>query len=139
MAGKERGRPRIWTEEKIEAELRAVIKQIGEWPSRRTLQEMGRADLIGGINSQGGLRYWADRLGYAPGPSRGHPHWTDRRIREALRPLLKDRTTFPVRREFEQAGLGGLWHALQKQRALQRWAREFDLPEPKRGRPLKDD
>ena len=139
MEERSRGRPPTWTDAQIERELSSVIRKIGHWPTGRELRERGRTDLLGAIHRRGGLRVWARRLGYEPNRGPGERYWTDKRIRETLRPFLKDRAvSFPTRREFEEAGLSSLWQVLQDRGDLGRWAREFRLEEPRRGRPLKN-
>lgn len=54
---------RIWTDEKIEADLRAIADGIGSFPTNSELLNLGRGDLSNAINKSGGLIAWAIRLG----------------------------------------------------------------------------
>lgn len=123
-----------WSDEQLECELRELAEELGSWPRGRDLLDAEQPGLCAAVKRRGGLGACAEWLGYSPRPGGGKEHWTEQRIREQLTPFLRGRTSWPTQGEFEAAGLGPLWHALSRRHALQRWAREFDLPEPRRGR-----
>lgn len=54
--------PRRWTDERIETELRAVIEQLGEFPSRAQLVSLGHRSLWDAMRRTGGAEVWRDRL-----------------------------------------------------------------------------
>lgn len=59
-------RPRKWTDERIEAELRALVKRLGHWPSQQEIEEAGHKGLVQAVARSGGSRSWAERLGLRP-------------------------------------------------------------------------
>lgn len=128
------GRPRQWTEARIEAKLRQVSNELGRWPSNKELQRAGLAGLAKAIIRYGGSTYWARRLGFQP--YRGLPslYWTDERIERELAPFLAGRAHFPTAAEFEEAGLRNLRTAVRFRGGPAMWAAKFGLPAPRPGR-----
>ena len=75
------GSTRVWTDERIEAELRRVLDGRDTWPGRRELERKGRFGLVGAVYHAPGAAYWARRLGAQAGtssPATGASH-LDRR------------------------------------------------------------
>jgi Fic family protein len=70
--GAEIGRPRTWTNDRIEVELRALVGESHRFPSIKEFDDAGRRDLYNAIQRHGGSRRWAERLGIEP-PRRGNP------------------------------------------------------------------
>lgn len=64
------GRPRAWTEERIERELRALIGDRAVFPSVEDFDAAGLRPLYNAIHRTGGSPRWATRVGVAP-PRRG--------------------------------------------------------------------
>lgn len=64
------GAPRSWTDERIEAELRALAGDDGRFPAIARFDAEGRRDLYQAIGRHGGSAAWAERLGLEP-PRRG--------------------------------------------------------------------
>jgi DNA-binding XRE family transcriptional regulator len=62
-----------WTDDDIEAHLRAFLGQRTRWPARRDFEEAGESRLIRRVYRRGGARYWATRLGVAYPPDRCRP------------------------------------------------------------------
>jgi hypothetical protein len=65
--------------------------------------------------------------GGQPGPGRPK-QWTDERIRAELTVFLRGRESWPTQPEFADAGLGGLYGALSRNRGVSYWAAEYGLP-----------
>jgi len=70
-------------------------------------------EFVAAIERSGGASRWAPELGLLFRHRHGH-RWTPETIAAALKPLLTGRCTWPCRREFEEAGLGGLYGAIRK-------------------------
>jgi len=124
------GSRRVWTDERIEAELRRVLDGRDTWPGRRELELKGRFRLVGAVYHARGAAYWADRLGLkrAPRPpSPGRRIWTDERIRAELQRFCGDRTTWPTEREFVEAGESPLYSAACHYGGARHWAAELGL------------
>jgi Fic family protein len=94
-----------------------LLRRVGEGSSRRY-------QLVGAAQANP----WAGRGGGRP------KTWTDDRIETELRELVGNRTRFPARKEFEAAGLGGLYLAVVRNGGTRRWAAVLGLDAPKRGR-----
>lgn len=69
-SGRGGGRPRLWTDERIERELREFVGEASEFPGVAAFKESGNGRLYDAITRNGGARLWARRLGIAP-PRRG--------------------------------------------------------------------
>jgi hypothetical protein len=123
-----------WTYERIERALRQFLAGRPEWPRYRDFQSAGKKGLRDAVTHGGGAEAWAQRLGVAyPIRRPGYgPVWTEKRVREDLRAFLAGRTTWPHRREFDDAGLAPLRNAVNRLGGAERWAREFGLSEPDR-------
>ncbi len=101
------GSIRVWTPERIEAELRRVLDGRDTWPSRRELELNGRAGLASAIAHGEGAAYWACRRGVKTPPRArvsGPRIWTDGRIRGELQEFCRDRTTWPTERSSSRRG-----------------------------------
>lgn len=70
LAGTSRGsggRPRVWTEERVERELSDLVNRIGHWPSYRDFQEHHLLPLYAAMQRTGGASRWAEALGVSQG------------------------------------------------------------------------
>ena len=124
------GSTRVWTDERIEAELRRVLDGRDTWPGRRELERKGRFDLVGAVYHAPGAAYWARRLGLkqAPRPQPpGRRIWTDKRILAELQRFCGDRTTWPTEREFVEGGESKLYNAACHYGGARHWAAELGL------------
>lgn len=123
------GRPRLWTDERIAAELRRLADELGHYPSQNELGRRGHQGLAKAITRRGGAHYWASRLGHKPHP-RFHRPWTEAAIAAQLEAFLGDRprTRFPTALEFEAAGLARLRDALHHHGGTTYWAERFGFP-----------
>lgn len=100
-----RGRPRRWTPERIEAELRAVANGRGVMPSARELDRLGRQDLRSAIVSYGGVRYWADRLGLQMRPRQLGPiNIAEEALERQARTLIEELGYLPGANKLRQLG-----------------------------------
>lgn len=65
------GRPRRWSDERVEAELVHLSDALGRWPSYSDFQAKGLLPLYAAISRSGGLVAWAQRLEFRAGSSDG--------------------------------------------------------------------
>jgi Fic family protein len=61
--GERTGRPREWTDDRIEAELRSFTADRADWPKVREFDEAGKRSLYLAVSRNGGSAFWAERLG----------------------------------------------------------------------------
>jgi hypothetical protein len=117
------------TDADIRAALRAALRgtDLTSWPSRRWLVAHGGARLAGAVDRTGGPRRWAPELGL-PLRHLRHQQWTPETIAAALEQLLAARRTWPNRREFQAAGLAGLYAAITRTEGHAAMAARFGLP-----------
>jgi Fic family protein len=69
-SGRGGGRPKLWTDDRIESELRAFVGDRKWFPTRNEFDEAGRGGLYLAIVRNGGTRRWSERLELEP-PRRG--------------------------------------------------------------------
>jgi hypothetical protein len=125
----------VWTDERIEAELRLVLEGRETWPGARELEQVGSYGLAGAVAHGRGTAYWARRLGFKPPSRAGVPKpriWTDERIRAELERFCQGRTTWPTEREFREAGESALYSAACHHGGAPHWAAELGLVRTRR-------
>jgi hypothetical protein len=61
--GRGGGRPRAWTDERIEKHLRDLVGTGTEFPTIAAFEAAGQMPLYGAITRNGGAARWADRVG----------------------------------------------------------------------------
>lgn len=57
------GRPRVWTPERIDDELRRFTADRDDWPKVREFDAAGQRALYLAVTRNGGVEYWAEQLG----------------------------------------------------------------------------
>jgi Fic family protein len=62
VSGGRGGRPRKWTEERIETELRSLINALGHWPSYSDFEREDQLSLYAAMQRLGGVTGWRERL-----------------------------------------------------------------------------
>jgi DNA invertase Pin-like site-specific DNA recombinase len=123
-----RARERRWSVTRIERELRRFLGRDRAWPRFEAFVTAGRRSLHDQVMRQGGVKYWAERLGVDITPARREmPAWDEARVRAELSLFLRDKTEFPKRREFDRAGRSTLAQKVGVFGGKRRWAREFGL------------
>jgi hypothetical protein len=127
-------RTNAWHEESIRDALEDLLHAQTEWPTYRWFIRHDAKSLRDAVTRHGGAERWARELGLANGDRGrgGSPRWSEERIRSVLTPFLAGRTSWPMRAEFDRAGLSGLRQVLWLQGSLDRWAAEFGLRRRKR-------
>ena len=122
-----RGTP--WDEQSIRVALSEFLDDWDVWPTYEQFIQGGAKGLRDALASIGGVQKWASEMGL-PGGDRargGVKKWNDETIRATLSEFFGDRTTWPTRREFNEAGLHALYEALRVYGGVQRWAKEMGV------------
>ncbi len=57
-------RPTKWTDERIEAEMRAFLEGRDRWPKAQEWRAAGKKSLYDHASANGGIKRWRHRLGY---------------------------------------------------------------------------
>lgn len=114
-----------WTNERIEAELRALVSAEGRWVHLAEMRERGLSALATAVRKSGGTRSWASRLGIPP------DHWTDERVERQLRAAVAELGRWPLHRELD-AMSPGLATAVGTHGGTAHWAQRLDVPLPRR-------
>jgi hypothetical protein len=120
-----RGSRRVWTEERIEGELREFTNGRNDWPSKAEFAAAGRGNLLAAVYAWGGADRWAARLDLERPrtPPRRPPKWTDQRIRQELAEFCGRRGRWPPYNEFVRSGKKTLYEAASRRGGVRRWAR----------------
>jgi hypothetical protein len=121
-----------WTDARIRTELARFLRRRRRWPSRQEFERAGRKALRDAVNRTGGPERWAAELGLPlPNLKRGGRRgWTDERIERELRGLIGDIGRWPLRAEFEEAGLASLLSAIYRYGGVHAWARRVGVARP---------
>jgi hypothetical protein len=129
-------RPLLWTEERVEAELRVFLAARTAWPKHQEFKANGAGRLLGALEAHGGAAYWRTRMGCRlPVRARGVGRvWTDERIAEELASFLSGRAEWPRCRDFTNEGLGALWLAIWRSGGDVHWAQRMGCNRPEAGR-----
>ena len=120
-----------WTSQRINVALKGFTAGRSDWPSRQEFNAAGLHGLYDAINRQGKRHEHALRLGLQPPVGKSHRRpgrWTQATIDAALQPLLAGRSTWPPRKVFVAAGLGGMYQAVMKTEGHTACARRHGLP-----------
>jgi Fic family protein len=56
------GRPRTWSDQRIEEELRILVGELGRWPTHRDFQRANQLPLYAAMQRTGGSDEWAKRI-----------------------------------------------------------------------------
>lgn len=125
-----RGSRRVWTDERIESELRTLLAGSGQWPSTRAFRDAGKEPLLAAIYARGGPDRWCRRLGIPLPRRRGRRRerrWSEERIHADLKEFCAGRAGWPLFREFEDSGKGALYRAASRHGGVGRWKRRLGL------------
>ena len=125
-----RGSRRVWTDDRIEAELRGLIGSGDRWPEVSEFRGAGRTALLAAIYAHGGPDHWSIRLGVMrpEGRNRNRPIlWGEQRIARELREVCAEYGGWPRFAEFEAMGKGDLYRAASRNGGVERWKRELGI------------
>jgi hypothetical protein len=127
------------TDAEIRMRLRRALRgsNVQTRPARPWLTARAGADVVAAIDRAGGPSRWARDLGLSLRERYGHRYghrWTPQTIGAALDSLLAGRHTWPNRREFEAAGLAGLYAAITRTEGHRAMAARYGLPLQRPGR-----
>ena len=133
LADLRRGSRRVWSDDRIEAELRRFLADRTDWPTTAEFERAGLDSLRSAIyRDGGGTAHGAYRLGlqrrpdHRRSPPRGR-YWTDERIEFELRDFTAGKDTWPGWLAFERAGRGRLYRAASVHGGIPRWRRRLAL------------
>jgi hypothetical protein len=125
-----RGSRRVWTDERIEEELRRLIGPDGRWPSTAEFRRAGKTTLQAAVYAHGGPDYWGARVGAGP-PARRNTNrpvlWDEQRIGRELREVWAEHGGWPRFAEFEAMGKGKLYRAASRNGGVEHWKRKMGV------------
>lgn len=125
-----------WTEASVRAALIEFVAGRDTWPTYEEFIAAGAKGLREAVKRIHGPAWWATELQLRDGDRQpgGNRRWTDETIRATLAEFFGERSSWPTRREFTEAGLAGLYEALRHHGGSRRWAVEMKVAPP-RARP----
>jgi hypothetical protein len=123
------GSRRVWTDARIEMQLRRFLAGRDVWPRVSEFNDAGLASLFTAAYTYGGVEYWAARMGVRRrplrNPGRPKPRWTPARIHAELALFCGRRDSWPTRKDFEAVGLIRLYWAAQRVGGMAHWRAEL--------------
>lgn len=142
MAVSRRGSPRLWSDGRIAAELRAYADELGHRPTQPDLQNSGRQALMSAMIRHGGFAHHMAALADLPAaPVRRRPSvgprapgregplkWTPDVLEAGLRGYTAGRESFPTAEQMTADGRTDLRHAVRKYGGVVHWSQILDLP-----------
>ena len=111
--------------EQLEKELRRFLAGRRIWPPYLEFAKSGKARLHAQAIRWGGPLHWGPRLGVRV-PEKT-VRWSKEVVADALEPFLEGRERWPLKREFDAAGLSALYCAARYHGGLTHWADAFGL------------
>jgi hypothetical protein len=124
-----------WSYARIREGVATFTADRSDFPARPEFYAAGLGRLYQAIHRAHVRDRLSVELGLALPPGRKilkKVRWTEPAIKTALDELVIGRTTWPSRRDFKGAGLGGLDEALQRSGTRQAWADRYGLPVQRR-------
>jgi hypothetical protein len=118
-----------WSYIRMKADVARFAAGRTEWPRKPEFNAAGLHRLYLAIQRAPARERLAADLGLRLPPNRQvlKGRWTEPAIKATLDELLEGRTIWPCRREFVQAGLGGLEQVLQREGTREEWARRYGV------------
>ena len=114
-----------WDEQRIEAALGPLVRQLGRWPTHGEFDHAGLGAARSAVYRNGGSTVWAKRLGVEASPAHAPAprtrHWDDRRIETELRRLCRRRRRWPSYSEFLAANQRRLYDAASHHGGIEYW------------------
>lgn len=95
------------------------IERVSEDTAQREIAALTKARLLVARGRGRGVRYELPSTGASGG------RWSPESIEQSLRAFIADRTTWPSRQEFLDAGLGGLYVAMSRYGGIGQWRRRI--------------
>ena len=102
-----------WNEKNTTKELEKLIEEIGHFPTHKKLIEIEKSSLMFGIQNNGGVNYFKEKMGYeitkkSPG------YWNEKNIIEELNKIIKEIDHFPTQEELNESGKNSLVNGITK-------------------------
>lgn len=126
-------RPRRWTDERIEKELRQLVDENkGRLPTSAQLVKLGLTGLQEAIGRRG-IRYWSARLGVPLAPGQDRSPYGIARARIDVAEVLAKHGYLPNTNRLRDLGYPRLAGFIVKQGGVKRFAARYELELPTRG------
>jgi hypothetical protein len=119
-----RAAPR-WDDERIEAAIAPLVRQLGRWPTRGEFDRGGLGAARSAVYRHGGSNAWRERLDVQAAPVKapaGHARrWDDRSIETELRRFSRRQRRWPTYSDFVAAGQRRLYNAASRHGGIDYW------------------
>ena len=124
-------RSRHWTDERLEAAISPLVRELGRWPTKGEFRRAGLGGALSAVYDHGGRARWQKRLGVArrrfAGPIPSRRRWTQERIEFELREFCSARVGWPAYGEFKANGASGLYSAVARYGGVELWRERLGL------------
>jgi hypothetical protein len=120
-----------WSEDRVRDELSAYLEGKTTWPTVKEFIADGRTTLRWALKWFATPEWWARELGVTlPARERTRHDWPYARMKAELAVFTADRSDWPPKQEFYDAGLRGLYNAIRKRHARRYLASDLGLALP---------
>lgn len=115
-----RNRMNFWTDAELQARLTSFCSERTSWPTRLDFERAGELPLWWAMTRCGGVRAWAERMGYPPRTSPAH-------VEQELRNFLAPYSGWPPYREFVKCGKDRLYRRASELGGIAYWQSQLGL------------
>lgn len=105
-----------WSEDRVLAELKVILIDLGKVPSWKELREAGRGDLADAVKRYGGFIKFKTLLG-----QKTRTEWDDDKIISELRPIIEMDKAFPIQSRLKYLGRYDLLRAINRAGGFVKW------------------
>ncbi len=114
-----------WNDTLLHDALAPLLCYRDAWPSPEEFDAKGLAAARRAVLSGRGVADWAEEFGIQHG--KVYWRWSKEQIERELAAFVGERAIFPSRREFEEAGVGRLFHAAARHGGISYWAKRIGV------------
>ena len=126
--GRRPGRRRIWTDERVEAELRRLVDENhGRMPTMADLERPGLGGLRRAVRAQG-IGHWAERLGLPLEPGRDRRPYGIADARTEAAQVLEQQGHLPGTNRLHELGHHKLARFIVGQGGVKRFSARYGIP-----------
>lgn len=103
-----------WNEDKVEHEIKKIIKETSNFPTTKYLKENKKGGLLDAINRHGGFSHFATKLGFKPKKPRGINYWNLETIKIEINKVFSKYPKPPTSNKLTKDGFGYLVQQMYK-------------------------
>ena len=106
----------LWSSGRVRRELTVALQGWNTWPTMREFRAMGQGELRKAVQLHGGAHRWAQEFGLplSRQQATNRMRWSVEQMENAVRELAAGQSHWPPCKQFEAAGLTGLYETINR-------------------------